>query len=185
MINLFSIDDAGHVNEWVLTNTTGNDWQPGTLNGHNIIPANASKISATWTMNNGQAVCTANCMFLLLVYQDDKNQFQLCNSTSDAWTFSSVNANPIAGSGVSLTTITEAKYAAQLRLFYQTGSGSMVAADWVSGAQLAGESKPKPVSLLQSTFLTFSVTYQMLRGSIRVGTSTKTVRLLNLRVRLH
>lgn len=159
MINLFAIDDSGHINEWVLTNTAGNDWQTGTLNSHDIIPANASKISATWTMTNGQAVCTVNCMSLLLLYQDDKDQFQLCNATSKAWNFSSVNANPIAGSGVSLTTVIEAKYPAQLRLFYQIGSGSLVAADWVSGAQLAGESKPKTVSLLRSPFLTSSVTY--------------------------
>ncbi|MCJ1244037.1 hypothetical protein MMC30_001234 [Trapelia coarctata] len=138
-IHLFSVDDSGQVNEWIWT-SLNNEWQRGSLNTHPIVPANSSKLAATWAPNNGLSTCTAKyCKSLLFVYQDDKNQFQLCNLTSDAWAFSSINANAIAGSGVSLTKLSEAIYPAQLRLFYQIGSGSMVAADWVSGAQLAGE----------------------------------------------
>lgn len=185
-INLFSVDDSGYINEWTYTSLGGN-WQPGSLNTHAIVPANSSKLTATWSNNNGPSTCTAKyCRSLLFLYQDDKNQLQLCNSTSDAWTFSSVAANPIAGSGVSLSHLTEAKYPAQLRLFYQISSGSLVAADWVSGAQLTGESKhPSTCSSSTAFVLTPFVTYQILRGSFRVGTSTKTHRflLLNRRAR--
>ena len=97
------------------------------MNAHTIIPAPSSKIAATCTRDITPA--------LLFVYQDEKNIFNVYNSTED--TITSIPCNPIASSGVSLSFVQLDHYPNQLRLYYQIASGNLVAAEWVSPPQFA------------------------------------------------
>ncbi|MCJ1471507.1 hypothetical protein MMC13_000147 [Lambiella insularis] len=127
-INLFALSESGQLIDW--STTDGSTWKNGTLASQNIQPANFSNLASSWTglFDNSS---------LLLVYQDTDSQFHLGNRTSDSWTFQSIPGNPVAGSGISLTMISQLQYAFQQRLFYQLESGNLVAADWVSGFQIA------------------------------------------------
>ncbi|MCJ1406280.1 hypothetical protein MMC19_000345, partial [Ptychographa xylographoides] len=141
-ISLFYVGSLGYINEW--TSTDGLNWQKGLLDSHSVIPAKTSSLAATYALNYGLAnpnVCqSCSPASLLFVYEDTKNNFQLCNRTGATdWTFSAIPTNPIAGSGVGLVAIKEDQYPYQLRLFYQTKTGNaLVAADWVSGDQISG-----------------------------------------------
>lgn len=97
----------------------------------NIIPAPSSKLAIARAYNHdgGQAS-------LLFVFQDDQNTFRLYNSTGDVWVDSKIPANPINASGVSLISLWSEEYPDQLRLYYQTAPGNLVAAEWISSAQL-------------------------------------------------
>lgn len=100
----------------------------------NIIPAPSSKLASVRAYN--YEVGPVGPTSLLFVFQDDQNNFRLYNSTGDVWVDSKIPANPINASGVSLINLWSAEYPDQLRLYYQTAPGNLVAAEWISSAQL-------------------------------------------------
>ena len=139
-INLFYLADSGQVNE--LVKSDGQNWQSGSLNTHNIFPASSSKLAATWSQTTPHV---EDPWSLLFVYQDQRDTFQLYNSTQNTWVSSTFPGNPIAASGVSLSTVSVSNYTPQLRLYYQIASGSLVGADWLSSAQFADAGTVAPL----------------------------------------
>lgn len=125
---MFAVDASGQIVDWMTTD--GTNWQNGSLASHSVRPANSSNLAASWSGNMDNSS-------LLLVYQDDAAHLQLCNLTSGEWTFSALPSNAIAGTGLAMNAVLEDQYVGQQRLFYQTGPGYLVAADWVSEAQIA------------------------------------------------
>lgn len=113
----------------------------------NIIPAPSSKLACARASNQ-----EGGPESLLFVFQDDQNTFRLYNSTSNVWVDSKIPANPINASGVSLLKLTTKEYPDQLRLYYQTAPGNLVAAEWISLAQLQAASESIAFFLCLSLF---------------------------------
>lgn len=117
-------------------------WEAGSLSTKNIIPAPSSKLAAARASNHD-----GRPESLLFVFQDDQNAFRLYDSTGNVWVDSKIPANPIPASGVSLSRFKMKEYPEQLRLYYQTAPGNLVAADWVSLTQLRAANASELVSL--------------------------------------
>ncbi|MCJ1246601.1 hypothetical protein MMC30_003810 [Trapelia coarctata] len=130
--SLFFLNPVGQVNE--IVSTDGMSWQNGSLNTQDILPANYTSLAAAFARNVPCQDCPSS---LLFVYQDSDDKFRLWNSTEDGWANYTIPANPIAGSGVSLSPISVDEQPDELRLFYQIASGDVVNADWVSPSQLS------------------------------------------------
>lgn len=141
IVNLYFLHESGKVLEFVSLD--GLRWEAGSLSTKNIVPAPSSKLAAARASNHDGGLES-----LLLVFQDDQNVFRWYNSTENIWVDSKIPANPIPGSGVSISRLKMKEYPEQLRLYYQTAPGDLVAADWVSLAQLQAASASELISLL-------------------------------------
>lgn len=125
LINIFAMNDDGIINEWYSGD--GSSWQPGQINTHKVRPSSASSLSTIWHRYEKCVNCPNT---LLLVYQDSKNKFNLANSTQNGLIFSTMDANPIAGSGISLALSWKDDTTTGLRLYYQIASGHLCSQDW-------------------------------------------------------
>lgn len=126
-----------------MVSLDGLTWEAGSLSTKNIIPAPSSKLAAARARNHYGLRES-----LLFVFQDDQNAFRLYNSTGNVWVDSKIPTNPTTASGVSLSQLKVGEYPDQLRLYYQTASGDLVAADWFSSAQVQAENAGELISLL-------------------------------------
>lgn len=122
IINLYFLNESGKVKE--LVSLDGLTWEAGSLSTKNVIPAPPPKLASARAGNSD-----GGPEYLLFVFQDDQNTFRLYNSTNNVWVDSEIPANPINTSGVSLIRLTIKGYPDQLRLYYQTAAGNLVAAD--------------------------------------------------------
>lgn len=149
IINLYFLHESGKVKE--LVSLDGLKWEAGSLSTKNVIPAPSSKLASTRAGNSNGGPES-----LLFVFQDDQNTFRLYNSTNSVWVDSKLPANPINASGVSLIRLTIKEYPDQLRLYYQTAAGNLVAADWVSLEQLQSAKASEFNCHVSSVSLSFS-----------------------------
>lgn len=129
IINLYFLNKSEKVKELVSLDRL--TWEAGSLSTKNVIPAPPPKLVSTRAGNSDGGPES-----LFFVFQDDQNTFRLYNSTNNVWVDSEIPANPINASGISLIRLIIKGYPDQLCLYYQTAAGNLVAADWVSLAQL-------------------------------------------------
>ena len=119
-----------------------------------IFPADHSSFAAAFIRNIYCRDCPSS---LLFVYQDTNDKFRLWNSTQGIWTNYSIPANPIAGTGVSLSSLSVNQQPDELRLFYQIPSGDVVTADWVGSSQLAVAGMSYPFRFAGQSALSFRI----------------------------
>ncbi|KAI9736315.1 MAG: hypothetical protein M1834_001201 [Cirrosporium novae-zelandiae] len=125
-INIYWINESGNLVEYYTED--GTKWLSGTLTSQEIVPFSASGLSTVWHRQDGCVGCPNT---LLLVYQDNTYKFNQGNFTGSGWEWSTLNANPIPGSGISLILRWgQDGVTTGLRLYYQIEAGNLCNLLW-------------------------------------------------------
>lgn len=67
---------------------------------------------------------------MLVIYQDNSGKLQLGNGTLSGWQWSTLQANPVLGSGLTIHQSWQANNIPGLRLGYQIANGHLCTLDW-------------------------------------------------------
>lgn len=145
-MNVYYLNDTNNLREWYTNDSV--TWNDGAVNSQNIVASNVSSLTSVWHTHNGCVGCPNT---LLVVYQDSSSLFNLGNLTSLGWTWSTLNANPVAGSGMSLDLMWDSSSPTSLRLYYQTSNP----ASYEHLCSLNWDMPPADAEAGKSTWLTF------------------------------
>ncbi|MCJ1271465.1 hypothetical protein MMC22_011366 [Lobaria immixta] len=113
-INLYAIDASNRLLEWFSTDDV--TFKPGPLTDLGRLTAENSKVAAVWHRHLGCDMCSNT---LLLVYENSDGKLQFGNTTATGWTWSTLAANFIPGSSLSMNIKWQKNHPAGVRVYYQ------------------------------------------------------------------
>lgn len=91
-------------------------FKPGPLTDLGRLTAENSKVAAVWHRHLGCDTCSNT---LLLVYENSDGKLQFGNTTATGWTWSTLAANFIPGSSLSMNIKWQKNHPAGVRVYYQ------------------------------------------------------------------
>jgi hypothetical protein len=116
-MNVFYLNNTNNLREWYTNDSL--TWIDGQVNSQNIVVSGRSSLTSVWHTHDGCVGCPNT---LLVVYQDSSSVLNLGNLTSSGWKWSTLNANAVAGTGMSLDLMWGPSWPTGLRLYYQTSN---------------------------------------------------------------
>ena len=124
-----------------MYSTDGETWKEGATSSADIIPAPNSDLAAVWTQSD-QGACDkcGGLQVLLFAYQQSNNKITVANTSETSPVLSTLDANPVPGTGLAFQQVWHSTGSPGLRLYYQDdGAEKLCTIDWET-REFEGES---------------------------------------------
>ena len=173
-IDLFYIADNGSIISTRFTQDT-QTWTPNSLD---YIPGNGSNLATVWFRHDHCNACSND---LLLVIQNSDDKLALFNSTANGDQWTTLDANPMPGTGLTFNVQLGRNHTGLLLLFYQNAGGELCSAEFeASYGWYVNESNPISELSSQAPLASFSSNGCEYLDIVSTGASGVMVNYFNL-----
>ncbi|KAL9609190.1 MAG: hypothetical protein Q9167_006028 [Letrouitia subvulpina] len=136
-INICFLDPNGHLVERFTKD--GKIWKQGMIGSADVIPSPQTKIALLWTQTD-HSQCNNDCgeQTILYAYQESNNRITVYNNTVKGPQLTSLDANPVPGSGIAFQQVWHSSGTPCVRLFYESGENKLCSVNFKS-AEATGD----------------------------------------------
>ena len=129
----------GHLVELVTNTEHSQVWKNGSISDELIVPSPRSALAPVWSSYDELPNNSPENHSLLITYKDSGEQLKIINATTSGLRYTTLVADPLAGSGLAMNLIWTRNAPPDLRVYYQNKEDRLVMIKWANWPNPDGE----------------------------------------------